>query len=178
MKTIFYGLSMGQMDNHVKSSTENYYTSILRRLIKEFECIDAELLQIANDNANMPTTNKVDALVAQGYFVFKLRQEVYFSDILKTTELVMEEVAGKIVNGSKFYKNEPERIQLLESFKVCFRPYCVEKEFFHDLPQEVIVETVKSELAQQVSMGRGIPLATKRSIVGLLFNHKWNRMSI
>ncbi len=170
---------MGQMDNLTKQpSTENYYSSILRRLIEEFKSTDAELLQFGGFNTEMSTARQLDELIAQGYFVFKLRQECYFADIKKTAALVVEEIAFKIVKDSKPHKDESERLQLIESFKMCFRPYCVEKVFLHDLPQEVIVETVKSELAKQVSMGRGIPLDTKPSMVDFLFNQNWNRMSL
>ncbi|OEK01744.1 hypothetical protein BFP97_09545 [Roseivirga sp. 4D4] len=149
-------------------SESNYFVYIMKDLIKEFNKVGADCI-LPNERLNQ-VSNFINEMAIEGYLIFSFEKEEYFSDIIKTAELVVEDFARKLVRGSKAFREKAERNIAIANFRMCFKPYCIEKTVEKDFPREKVAEVVLEELKETISKGRGIPMATKPSIVELLTN--------
>ncbi|MBO3698493.1 hypothetical protein [Roseivirga sp. E12] len=176
MKKNYYGLSMGlirQTDrptNHISES--NYFVHIMKDLIQEFNKIGADCIFLKRDLSELG--DFINEMAVEGYVIFSFQTEEYFSDVLKNAELVVEDFAIQLVGAAKTSREKVDNAIAVENFKMCFKPYCIEKAVPDDLSKQSVVDIVLEELKEVISRGRGIPLVTKPSIVNLLLNRNFS----
>lgn len=171
MERVFYGVSMGLINSNWNQrdsqSSGNYFSHIMKRLVREFRNVEAELM-MEGVGSRLTEEEESTILADKGFVIFSFRKSQYFSDVQKTAELIIEDVARELLNYSERFTDEVERLLMIKNFKMCFRPYCIERRLSTELSNDQVVEILSHTLEDTVNKGRGIPMASKPSLVEFL----------
>ena len=168
MKKKFFGISMRPV-NATNSISEAsmvdhhsvLYTYLTRQLIEEFLLVNAEIIT--------PSENVISQSAESGYrFVFTFEKEEYFSDIVKTTDLVIDDMARVLIDQVAEASEALDTEMIRMVFNRYFKAYCVEQFVDETMPDEEIIDHLFLALDTREEEGRNINAGDASEVIGFL----------
>lgn len=169
MEKTFFGISMRPLNvqNDILEGTSSYndssllYTYLTRQLIEEFLEVKAEIIT--------PTTVSSLESVENGYrFVFRFEKEEYFSDIVKTTDLVIDDLARALIDRVAETSQALDREMIRMVFNRYFRAYCVECNFDQSVSDDHVINQVFHALDLLEQQGRNVDETDESKMISFL----------
>lgn len=174
MKKTFFGISMGPVnmaeitpEGIVMNDKDTYlFSYLMRQLILEYLNVEAKMLAIIDEMELVGANGShvEDSELLEERCVFSFGKEVYLSDILKTADLIVDDLVRKLIENTEASNKETLR----QSLKKYFQPFCVEMTFEKNDSEEEIVNSMFSSLNHLEIEGRSITQSEQQTVSDFL----------
>ena len=166
MKRTYYGISMGSFITHSqqlegvanKSEFEVVSDYIMARMIKEFLYVEANMItpveEIEIVGREVYLSDDYHPVLQELRCVFDFESKEYFSDIVKTAELVVDDV-GRLLLDTDHYFTKWDSIERI-CFREFFKAYSVEGIFDMEVTEDQALKRVFEKLDDLEIKGRKI----------------------
>lgn len=141
-----------------KSEFDALFDYIMGRMIKEFLYVEAQLVapleELEAVGREVYLSEHYQPSLQELKCVFSFEKEEYFSDIIKTAELVVDDVARLLLNpkGGPTKWDSRERV----CFREFFQAFCVHESFTIGTTQEVVLSNTYEALDELELKGRSL----------------------
>lgn len=169
-KKTFYGISLERLnatnlqEGNASTTDKLLFSYLMKQLIQEFLSVEANMLPI---NQEVKSTNE-NASMLEGRCVFSFDKEEYLSDITKTTDLVVDDLAKKLVEQNIASLKPSERESAITYFNNYFQALCVEKSFDASVSKKDVVKGVFEALDELESEHLNTSVDSQKTIARFL----------